>query len=162
MALPQRLSDYLSEHLPEAAGFDIVEHRHSGCSAVSARTAKVPAQQLAKAVLLEDEAGCLLALVPADRSVQLGRLAQLMHRDQLHLADETRLGMLFDGCEAGAVPSLGMPWGITTVVDDALEDCDTVYLESGDHERLLRLSQAQFHALLRAVPHGAFSGPRVH
>lgn len=161
MAIPQRLSDYLS-NLSEAAGFDIVEHRHSGCSAVSARAAKVPAQQLAKAVLLEDEAGCLLALVPADRSVHLGRLAQLLQRGQLHLADEAQLGTMFDGCEAGAVPSLGMPWGIATVVDDALEGCDTVYLESGDHERLLRLSHAQFHALLRAVPHGAFSGPRVH
>ncbi len=86
----------------------------------------------------------------------------MTHRGQLHLADEARLGAMFDGCEAGAVPSLGIAWGIDTVVDDALEGCDTVYLESGDHERLLRLSHAQFHALLRAVPHGAFSGPRVH
>lgn len=162
MAIPQRLSDYLSRHLPEAAGIDIVAHRHSGCSAVSARAAGVPAQQLAKAVVLEDDAGCLLALVPADRSVHLGRLAQRLQRGQLHLADESRLAAMFDGCEAGAVPSLGMPWGISTVVDDALEACDPVYLESGDHERLMRLTHAQFHALMQALPHGAFSGARVH
>ena len=159
MAIPQRLSDYLSA---VAAGFAVVEHRHSGCSAASARAANVPAHQLAKAVLLEDDAGCVIALVPADRSVQVGRLGQMLQRGQLHLADEAGLATVFDGCDAGAVPSLGMPWGIATVVDDELEGCDPVYLECGDHERLLLLTHQQFHALVRAVPHGAFSGPRIH
>ncbi|MBN8508527.1 MAG: YbaK/EbsC family protein [Burkholderiales bacterium] len=159
MAIPQRLSEYLSA---SATGYGIVEHRHSGCSAGSARVAKVPAHQLAKAVVLEDDSGCVLALVPADRSVQVGRLGQLLHRGQLHLADEVRCAAIFAGCEAGAVPSLGMPWGVETVVDDTLEQCDPVYLECGDHERLLLLTHAQFHELVRSAPHGAFSGPRVH
>lgn len=85
-----------------------------------------------------------------------------MQRGVLHLADEAQLAALFEGCEAGAVPSLGTPWSVATVADDALEGCDAVYLESGDHEWLLRLTHAQFHALMQVLPHGAFGGARVH
>jgi Ala-tRNA(Pro) deacylase len=159
MSIPERLWTFLAA---SAAQYDIVEHRHSRCSAGTARTAGVPPHQLVKSVVLEDDGGCLVALVPADRSVQLGRVAQLLNRSHLHLADEAHLASMFAGCESGAVPGLGMAWGLDTVVDDELEACDWVFLECGDHERLLRLSHAQFHALVRQAPHGAISGARLH
>ena len=159
MSIPERLSNFLAE---SAAEYEVVEHRHSACSAGSARTAGVPQHRLAKAVVVEDDDGCLVALVPADRSVQLGRLAQLLGRSHLHLADEAQLATLFAGCEAGAVPGLGMAWGVPTVVDDELQACDPVYLECGDHERLLRLSHEQFNALLGSAPHGTIGGARLH
>lgn len=159
MSVPDRLSSFL---LVRDADYDFQPHRHSRGSSDSAHAAHVPPHQLAKAVVLEDEAGCVMAVVPADRYVRLGRVSQLLARQHLRLADESRIAALFPDCERGAVPALGMAWGLETVVDDELENLSVVYIECGDHERLLRLEHRQFHALMRQARHGQFSGLRIH
>ena len=159
MFIPARLSSFLLAHDAE---YDVQRHRHSRSSSDSAHAAHVPPHQLAKAVVLEDETGCVMAVVPADRYVRLGRLSQLLERQYLHLADEDRIAALFPDCERGAVPALGMLWGLETVVDDELDNQNVVYIECGDHERLLRLDHRQFHALTQQARHGQFSGLRIH
>lgn len=159
MTISLRLSSYLERH---GANFDLCAHPHSRTSAETARVAHVPHNQLAKAVIAEDDAGCVMAIVPGDRMVKLGRLARLLERNHLHLADEDRIAELFTDCERGAVPALGMPWGVETIVDDELEAAEFVYIEGGDHECLLRLAHDQFHELVRSARHGRFSVVPVH
>jgi Ala-tRNA(Pro) deacylase len=119
-------------------------------------------RQLAKSVVVEDDAGCLLAVVPADRTVMLGQLARMLGRKDLRLSDEARVAAMFEGCDPGAVPPVGMAWGIETVVDDDLDEADVVYLEAGDHESLLRMSGEQFHDLMSVARHGHFCKERWH
>lgn len=159
MYLPIRLSAYLSRC---DAAYEICEHRHSRGSSQTARTARVPLHQLAKAVIVEDDAGCVMGVVPGDRYVRLGRLSELLGRRHLRLADEERVAALFPDCDRGAVPALGMVWGLQTVVDDDLEVSDMVYLECGDHERLLKVTRDQFQALMQPALHGRFSDLRIH
>lgn len=152
--IPSRLSSYLAQRDIQ---YDVCAHQHSSTSAQSARTANVPAHELAKSVIVEDDEGCLMAVVPADRMVRLRELSRMLGRSHLRLADEDRITELFTDCERGAVPALGMAWGLDTVVDEELESCPTVYIEGGDHERLLRMSHAQFHALMVPARHGQFT-----
>lgn len=160
MSIPTRLSSYLDQH---GARYEIVVHDHSRSSPETARTAHVPPHLLAKSVLVEDDSGaCLVAVVPADKSVQLGPLSRLLERHHLRLADEACIASMFADCDRGALPALGMAWGIETVVDDELETGEFVYVESGDHEHLLRLSRSAFHALMREARHGRFCGERIH
>ena len=158
MSIPVRLSSYLDQR---GARYEICMHKHSRSSAETARTAQVPPHQLAKSVLVEDDTGCLMAVVPANRDVLLGQLSRLLDRKHLRLADENLIASLFADCDRGAVPALGMAWGVETVVDDELEASEVVYVESGDHERLLRLSNDQFHELMLAARHGHFCGGRI-
>ena len=153
MSIPSRLSSYLDQR---GADYDICAHEHSRSSAETARAAQVLPHQLAKSVLLEDDSGYLMAVVPADRSVMLGQLSQLLDRKELRLSDENRIALLFDDCDRGAVPPVGMAWGIETIVDDELEASEVVYMEGGDHERLLRMTHHQFHELMSAARHGHF------
>jgi Ala-tRNA(Pro) deacylase len=113
-------------------------------------------------VIIEDDAGCLMAVVPADRDVLLGQLSRMLERKHLRLADESRIAALFSDCDRGAVPALGMAWGVETVVDDELEANEVVYFEAGDHERVLRMSNDEFHSLMRPARHGHFCAERVH
>jgi Ala-tRNA(Pro) deacylase len=160
MQIPNRLEAWLAAR---GARYDICTHPKSRSSPETARAAHLDAHQLAKAVVLEDENDvCLVALVPADRHVQIGRLAQLLNRPHLHLADEARVTELFGDCVPGAVPALGMAWGLETVVADELEEPDAVYLECGDHEALVRLTHAQFSQLMQSAWHGRFCAARVH
>jgi Ala-tRNA(Pro) deacylase len=159
MFIPTRLSSFLLAH---DAKYDICQHRQTRGSSDTAHVAHVPTHQLAKAVLLEDDTGCVMAVVPADRYVQLGRVSQMLERKHLRLADEACIAAMFPDCARGAVPALGLAWGLETVVDDELEALPVVYLECGDHERLLKLDHAQFHALMRPARHGQFSDLRIH
>lgn len=159
MSIPSRLSDYLREH---DVHYDVTMHKFSRTSAETARTAHIPPHCLAKSVILEDANGYVMALVPADEMLMVANLAQLLGRRELHLADETEIAGQFDGCDKGAVPALGMAWGMETVVDDGLESSDTIFMESGDHERLLTLSREEFHRLMESQQHGRFSKPRLH
>ena len=154
MSIPTRLCLYLDQH---HVHYEVSEHRWSRSSAQTARLAHVSPRSIAKSVILEDDAGLVMAVVPADKYVMLGRLAQLLNRHELHLSDEQRIATVFTDCDRGAVPPVGMAWGIDTVVDEELEDHDPVYLEGGDHRRLLRMSHEQFSALMRTARRGHFS-----
>ncbi len=159
MSISTRLTDYLDLH---GAQFEICEHEPSRSSAETARSAHVAPGQLAKSVLLEDDVGCMLAVVPSDKSVLLGQLSAMLGRKGLHLSDERRIASMFDDCEPGAVPPVGMAWGVETIVDDELDDNDVVYMEGGDHERLLRMSGEQFRELMSPALHGHFCQARTH
>jgi len=153
MPISPRLSGFLSER---GARYEVCTHDHSSTSAQTARLAHIPEHQLAKSVLLEDDAGCVMAVIPADARVHVGDLARLLGRSMLHLSDEQRIKTLFADCEPGAVPALGMAWGVETIVDDALDANAEVYIEGGDHEVLLRMSGEQFNALTREAKHAHF------
>jgi Ala-tRNA(Pro) deacylase len=159
MSIPSPLTSYLAER---GTHYDICLHGHSRTSAETARSAHVPPNQLAKPVILEDDGGCVMAVVPADKTVMVGEFARLLGRGRLRLADEARVAILFEDCERGAVPPVGMAWGIPTIVDDDLEAEDIIYMEAGDHERLLRMSREQFHALMSDQPHGHFCKSPTH
>jgi Ala-tRNA(Pro) deacylase len=159
MSIPTRLSDYLDQR---SVRYEVCTHGHSRTSAETSRRAHIPSGQLAKSVIVEDDAGCVMAVVPANRNVLIGRLARVLERRHLRLADEARIAALFADCDRGAVPALGMVWGVEMVVDDELLTRPVVYIEAGDHERLLRLSHDQFHDLMAAARHGRFCGDRLH
>jgi len=153
MTIPTRLSAFLEQR---GTPYEICVHRRSRSSAETARAANVSPHQIAKSVILEDEAGPVMAVLPADRSVLLRDAAQLFGRRNLHLADESRLTTLFEDCDPGAVPPVGMAWGVPTLVEDELDTNAELYLESGDHQHLLRMPAASFRALMLDARHGHF------
>jgi Ala-tRNA(Pro) deacylase len=159
MTIPARLSSYLDQR---HVHYEICAHEPSRSSVQTARSAHVPPHQLAKPVIVEDDSGCVMVVLPADRNVRLGLLSRMLGRKQLRLADKSRVEALFADCEHGAVPALGMAWNLETVVEDELDDNAVVYMEGGDRERLLRMSHDQFHVLMLAERHGHFCGDPVH
>ena len=156
MSMAKRLEAYLdSSGLP----YEVRSHRPTVHAVQTARRSGVPLEQLAKPVLLSDEYGYVLALVPAAKRLDVERLGAQLHRD-LELACEAEIDALFRGCEPGALPGLGAPWEIPTVCDDALRDLRDVYFEAGDHAELVHMRGADFRELLANALHGPFSEGR--
>jgi len=153
MAIARRLQWYLDA---KGVRYDVVPHPHSSSSLETARQAHVPADSLAKAVLLEDERGYVMAIVPASHRIDLGRLNQQLHRE-LELAREREIADLFHDCDRGALPALGSPYRVPTVYDDALSAVPEVYFEAGDHEDVVHLRGGDFLTLLEGSLHGRFS-----
>lgn len=153
MAIAITLKDYLAG---QGVDYYVLNHHHSDCSGETAQMTHISGKRLAKAVVLEDEAGYLMAVIPANRRVHIGRLHRDLNRN-LGLATEGELGTLFDDCEAGAVPPLGQAYGLETVVDKGLLDGGDVYFEAGDHCALIHLSGEQFRKLTAGARVGELS-----
>jgi Ala-tRNA(Pro) deacylase len=138
--------------------YEVLPHPHSRSSVETAREAHVPPEKLVKPVLLEDERGYLMAVVPASTRVDLRSLRAQMHRE-LVLAKEMEIGQLFEDCETGAMPPIGSAYRIPTVYEDSLTNLRDVYFEAGDHEDLVHMRAQDFLTLLDGSLHGHFTQP---
>jgi Ala-tRNA(Pro) deacylase len=107
-------------------------------------------------VLLEDEFGYVMAVVPAARRVDIERLGQQLHR-KLELATSAEITDLFEDCEDGAMPALGTPYQIPTVYDESLAGLEDIYFEAGDHDEIVHMKGDAFLELLSESLHGRFS-----
>jgi Ala-tRNA(Pro) deacylase len=154
MSIAPQLRQFLDE---AKADYDIVDHRPTQSALDSARSANIPAQCVAKAVLLDTaEDDHLLAIVPADRKVELSELRSELGAKP-RLASEAEIGKLFRDCEVGAVPPFG--YGVTTIVDDSIDQQPDVYFEGGDHKSLIHMTRGEFTRLTSDARHGQFSEP---
>ena len=154
MAIATTVSNYLAEH---DVSYDVLTHPHTASSGESAEAAHVPGTRLAKSVVLEDDHGYLMVVLPSNRQVNLGELHRQLNRTR-GLPTEGELGSLFSDCEIGALPAVGPAYGMETVVDDALAEQSDIYFEAGDHEQLIHVTAETFQSLLgEEARHGRFS-----
>ena len=145
------IANKLEKHLKEqAADYELVPHHHTDSSLDSAAAAHVPAERLAKAVIVKEGESYLMVVVPSRAHVHLGHLHRHLGRE-VGLATEEELIALFPDCDVGAIPPCGTVYGIKTLVDTAILEQPEVFFESGDHETLVKVSREQFRSLLGTV-----------
>ena len=153
MAVAETVQHYLEQHSVE---YDLLLHPHTGSSHGTAEAAHLREDHIAKAVIVKDNAGYAMVVVPASNWVDIEHLCKEFNRD-FHLATEDELATLFNDCEAGAIPPLGPAYGIETFLDQALTSLANVYFEAGDHEQLVHTTGDDFRTLLGGVRHGYYS-----
>jgi len=153
MAIAKTLFNYLEE---KGVRYDLVEHEHTSTSFATARAAQVPPHQVAKAVVLRDNDGYVLSVVPTNHSLELDWVNEELNRN-LELACEEEFKSLFNDCEPGAVPALGDAYGIKVIWDDDLAYTSDIYIEAGDHEHLIWLDRKSFKQLMSSLPHTVIS-----
>ena len=153
MAIASTLINYLKDREIE---YFTVEHRHTPTSEATAHAADVPRHQLAKAVVLKDEDGYVVSVLPASHTLEINWVNEELER-RLELAEEDEFRNLFQDCEAGAVPAFGNAYGIPVIWDDDLQYTSDVYIEAGDHEHLICLDRRSFRKLMSSLPHTIIS-----
>jgi len=153
MSIAPKLASYL-----EGAGvtYEVIEHPETPSASRTAQAAHAPGDRVAKGVLLRDDQGYLLAVVPSTHQVDLDWVAQLTGR-RLELATEAQIGEVFTDCAVGAVPPIGPAYGLEMVVDESLAQQPDVYLEAGDHRRLIHVNASDFARITAGARRGTFS-----
>jgi len=155
MTIAPKLRQYLDD---VKADYDVIEHQPTKSSLETATASSVPAEQVAKAVLLDTDEDYLLAILPSDRRVELSELrSELGHKPRL--ASEEEIKQLFSDCDTGAIPPAG--YGVKAIVDDAIEQQPDVYFEAGDHASLVHMKHDDFSRMMRGARHGQFSEPSL-
>ena len=150
MGVAISIQEFLDKH---HLGYETIGHPHTESSLRSASVAHLPGEKVAKSVLLKDGKEYMLAVLPADRHLHLGKLHKSLHR-QVGLASEGEISAVFPDCALGAVPPTGLLYGLDTVVDDHLLDQPDIYFEAGDHERLIHMNRREFGKLMGDAVHG--------
>jgi Ala-tRNA(Pro) deacylase len=153
MAIAKSLINYLEER---GVSYRLVAHEHSATSLETAHKAHIPAHQLAKAVVLCDDAGYVLSVLPATHALEIDWVNAELKRN-LTLACEDEFKKLFKDCETGAVPALGDAYGIQVIWDDDLKYTADIYIEAGDHEHLIWMERKSFQKLMKSLPHTIIS-----
>ncbi len=154
MFLSHTVTAYLDQH---AIDYETLGHEPTITTRATARTAHVPGTQLAKGVLFCDDEDYVLALVPATTRVDRIALSALLGQRDLMLAPEEEISVVFPDCALGAIPAVGLAYGIDTVVDESLLEQAEVYFEGGDHEHVVHVDSDGFHRLMAGAPRGNIS-----
>ena len=89
MSIAPQLRQFLDQSKVE---YDIIEHRPTKSAMETARSCDIPAERLAKAVLLDtDDEDHLLAVLPSDRRLELSELRSELG-SKPRLSDEAEVG----------------------------------------------------------------------
>ena len=150
MTVASTVSQFLGDH---SVNYRVIPHEHSATSRETARKAGVREDRVAKAILLKDDQGILMVIIPASSSLDMRAVHDETGRSHLEMMDEAEFSNIFSDCELGALPPLGPAYGLTTLVDTGLDSRDTIYLESGDHEGLIAVDGRDFDQLLQNSRH---------
>lgn len=153
MSIAAKVELWLTQH---AIAFERLEHPRSCGARDTALAAHVPPDHIAKGVLVGDDAGWLLAVIPGSHWLRLEALRRELDRPGLELAPETQVLARFGDCEPGSVPPLAAAYGLEGVLDEALTGLANVYIETGDHRLLAHLDAAGFEHLTRGLRRGHF------
>lgn len=155
MTIARKLQDYIDG---VGIAYDTVPHHRTATTSQTAQAAHVPGSRLAKSVLIHDETGYTLAVVPSTHQVELSLLQSVMNK-RLGLASEDEISSLFADCEVGAVPPVGSAYNVRMLLDESLNDAADVYFEGGDHRTLVHMSGPNFRNLMKDAQVARFSRP---
>lgn len=105
--------------------------------------AGLPADRVARAVLLKGGKSVVMAIIPADREPDLEHLSRMFKRE-MRLCTDAEVLELFPNCDPRALPPLAEPYGLRAIQDRALNDLESVYFASGAPGVFIRADREDF------------------
>jgi len=103
----------------------------------------------------------LMAVLPAKNKISLSAINdELM--GSYKLLKEKEVYRMFSDCENGAIPPVGDAFNIHMICDESLDQLDYVYIEAGDHQKLLRINHDNFEIMTAKSKHLRFSSEVFH
>jgi Ala-tRNA(Pro) deacylase len=118
----------------EGVPYEVVEHERTETAAGDARAAGMPPAHAAKTVVLHDQNGLRLAVIPASERLDLHKVKEALGSRGLRLVTEREMAEQFDSFEVGAVPPFGSMFNALELVDERLLEQDRILCSGGDHE----------------------------
>lgn len=131
--------------------YDLIEHRRTETAGDEARAIGVPADEVAKTIVLVSGERFVRAVLPASERLDLHKVQELLGDKHARLATEEELVLAYPMYELGAVPPFGIPAGDVVLVDRRLAERDFVLAEAGSHNESVRLKTGDLLRLMAAT-----------
>lgn len=123
--------------------FKSVSYDSNAAQLYRSGTQSIAARKIAKAVILKDLQGMLMAVIPGPLQLEMNTINQRFKRN-LVPAKQEDYAAIFSDCNSSLIPPLGEAYGLECVVDDSLLDNDKIYFVSGNQHELLCVTTADF------------------
>lgn len=137
--------DYLKQ---KECSFKVSEHEPVFTASGLATIEHVPARQVAKPVIVRADTGRFyVCVLPADRKISLYALQQYLGIENVRLATEHEMEMLFPDVQIGAEPPVGGLYGLPTLMDRTLAKDKEIVFQAGSHQRAVWMPMAEYKRL---------------
>ncbi len=146
MPILTKLKEFLETN---AVRYDVRSHPTAYTAQQVANEEHIPGREMAKVVMVRDDGGYLMAVLPAPHHVGLDRLEKAAGRTGLRLATEPEFAGLFPGCEPGAMPPFGNLFGIPVWVDETLARDEEIAFNGGNHQQTVHMKYTDFVRLVQ-------------
>ena len=144
--LPASITRYLEQH---GVHFSVVEHSVAYTAQEEAAATHVPGREWAKAVVCMIDDRPMMAVLPADRLVDLDRLRDACGAGSARLAREAEFRPLYSDCEVGAMPPFGPLYQQPVIVERSLTADREILFNGGSHHDAIRMSYRDFEDLVK-------------
>lgn len=114
-----------------------------------ASSAHISGKLIAKTVIVELDGRLSMAVLPANRKVDLNELREMTGAERLRLATEEEFNQLFPDCEPGAMPPFGNLYGMEVFVAGTLAEDEQIAFNAGSHTELIQMAYADFERLVK-------------
>lgn len=128
----------------EGVSYRVLHHRRTYTAQDLAAAEHVSGWNVIKPVLVKADDAFVLCALPASQRIDLHKLADALHARHVELADERTLAQVCIDCELGAEPPIGSLFGVPTVMEDDLQDANTVLFQAGTHEDAIEMPLGDF------------------
>lgn len=153
--IPSSIRQFLSR---QRAVYAELHHLRTEGLREAAEAAGVPAGRMVRALTLADAHGLMVAVLPYHHILNFTALCRALNRD-LEPIPAAELRKAFHDCEANCCPPFAGAYGVDLIIDRAVFEPDSVYLEPGSHSTLLEMAPREFLRLHPQAAVGSFSAP---
>jgi len=145
MGIPARLIEFLKEN---KVRYEVLHHPEAFTAPELAAIEHVKGRSHAKVVMVRAGGELVMAVLPTDHRIDLGKLGKVMGRETA-LAGEGEFGAVFPDCAVGTMPPFGQLYGVATYVDRGLAESDRIVFEAGTHSDAVKMRYADYERLVR-------------
>ncbi len=140
MEIPKRLIDCLNQN---RVAYEVLHHPEAVTAQRIAQAEHVKGRHHAKVVILKAGGERLMAVLPADRQIDLEKVEKMFGKPA-SLDREEEFKLLFSDCAIGAMPPFGNLYGLPTWVDKHLAEQDYIVFEAGTHTDAIKMSYRDY------------------
>jgi Ala-tRNA(Pro) deacylase len=140
--------------------YEELHHRDAFSAQEVAHHEHVSGHRVAKVVVVMADGWPVELVLPATRRVVLERVRELLGVQEVRLASEDELGLMFPGCETGAMPPLGHWQNVPVLMDSAMRVQGAILFQAGTHHDAVRLRFEDWFELVDPLV-DSFSEPEV-
>jgi len=140
-----RVADFLAD---KTISYETLLHPPAFTAQKRAKFLRLSGREVAKSVLLFGPREYLLAVLPATKHIDTGRLAEALG-GAVRLADNEEVARIFWDCEWGVVPPFGSLYSLPTVLDDSLSPDTLMVFEANTHGEAIRMLCRDYERLVK-------------
>lgn len=134
-----KVTEYLEKRHVD---FTSIAHEEAATAISEAHVLALPPWMIAKTVVVDVAGEHVIAVVPADRRVDLHRVRALLGDSHAHLADEAEIVKDFPQFDPGAIPPLAPLTGSVTLVDPDIARMESIVFAAGRQNESVRMAVA--------------------